>query len=581
MSLVGQATQPLVDPLTRTIETRTYQMKVAIELGLWTTAFHTAEELFALLSRKRPSQSQLVTYYSNLAQILWMSCNSEQHQLFHAACVVKHAALNLSASTADEAVLAVLATSVADSLAPISSDSIALSDETAGSDLSGEKSARLTTLTGSGSVPCTQSLLSDLIAKDVVSHASESVKSIYSLLSGSKIEARNLNEKLAPYLKQLPVSLAKYKPALARFALVKVTQDLQSMYSCIGFEKFQSLTKDILPLEESIKLLGQLKRTDQVNVCIDYQSRTISFSAAPSASSGINAALETLRNAAAQIRSSREGSSDLFEEEVFFARLDEERRECDKRRNAADSRKDAIELENVRKMQQLADQLKRAEEERLESDAKARANEIARRELEAKKREEILLKAKALVEKINSIGGQLTNLTDDALVELGVDKLEQTLKNQVNKERQDRISKRRNESRRLEHTARLFRIAENEKISQWAETVYEKDKAVFDQMAKEKADEWRKAAESKRASIDALKPFAAILTSWKDSKTIEFNRKIATKAEERRMKNIQSRQVSQDSEAVESDVAPTSTLSRDEFKEMARSLPSWKEPSVE
>ena len=559
-------------------------MKVAADLGLWTTAFHTAEELFALLSRKRPSQSQLITYYSNLSKILWMSSNAQQHQLFHATCVLKHAALNLSTQTADEAVVSVLATSVADYLTqqtPSFETAAEGGDGTAGVDFAQDKTARLTTLTGSGSVPSTQSLLSDLIAKDLVSHASEKVKKIYSILnctvelSSSLVSA---SSELRWLLNSLPIDLMQYKSALARFALVKITHELQSMYSCIGFEKFESLTSGILPFEESIKLLGQLKRTDQVDVCIDYQSCTIAFGASPSASSGISSAVEVLRQASGKIHAEKFTlrTTTLFDEENFFNRLDAERKRCEDRRNAADSRKDAIELSHIRKAQEISDQLKRAEEERLEADAKARATEAARREAETKRREEELVKAKAVAEKIASIGGaEVANLSDDSLVELGVDKLEKMLKDQVAKERQDRISKRRNESRRLEHTARLFRLAENEQIAQWAACVYDKDKTLFAQMAQEKADEWRKAAEAKRASVDALKPFGNLLVRWKESRIEEFNRKLARSI----MSKQHSRQNSNDSEAVESDVAPTSTLSRDEFKEMARSLPSWKDPS--
>lgn len=565
-------------------------MKVASELGLWSTAFHTAEELFALLSKKRPSQSQLITYYSNLAKILLMSTNSQQNQLFHAACVLKHAALNLSSEAADEAVLAVLSTrSAGDFAIQISADTQTADEFT--TDFNAEKAARLTTLTGSGNVPTCETLLSDLIAKDLVSHASDSVKQIYAMLTDSKVSSKTLNEKLPLLLKQLPQAeqLACYRPSLVRVALVKVTRDLQSMFSCIRFDKFQALTGGLLQLEESIKLLGQLKRTDQIDVVVDFKAKTISFGASsPSASS--SGALDVLTQSASLVRSYRssnriaeKAAALLFDEEAFFNRLEKERKRCEERRNASDSRKDAIEHENIKKAQELADQLKRAEEERLEADARVRAAEVARRETEAKKRAEILTKAKVLIDKIIATGGaaEVSNLNDDAIVELGIDKLDQILKNQVAKERLERINKRRNESRRLEHTARLLRLAGNEKISQWAESIYAKDKAVFSQMAQEKAEEWKKAAEAKRASINALTPFANLLGKWKATKVEEFNHKLALRAEERRLKSskLHSRQVSDDSEAMESDVAPTSTLSRDEFKEMARSLPSWKDPS--
>ena len=62
----------------------------------------------------------------------------------------------------------------------------------------------------------------------------------------------------------------------------------------------------------------------------------------------------------------------------------------------------------------------------------------------------------------------------------------------------------------------------------------------------------------------------------------EFDHKLAVRAEERRVRLAAKnavRHVSNDSDAVESEVAPTSTMSRDEFKEMAKSLPSWRDTS--
>lgn len=586
MTLPGQAgNQPVVDPLTRVLETRNAQLRVATELGLWSVAFQSAEETFALLSKKRPTQPQLISYYSSLATILKMSSNAQQNQLFHTVCVLKHAALVPVA--ADQAVLAVLAASVADSLTLAASELI--SEET---EPVTDKAARLTTLTGSGSVPTKQSLMSDLIAKDLVAVASESVRSIFQLLTACDPAA--LNAKLPALLAALPAELRAYTPALQRYALVQITTHLQAMYSCLRFEKFAALTDAIMPLDKSIKLLGQLHRIEQVDVCVDYATHTISFGASPSVSSGVSAvkkAIDAIRSGAASIRARANeaaivgaAESVLFDEEAFFARLDEERRKCDARRNASDIRKTAIETENVRKAQELADQLVRAEEERLEADARQRASEVTRREYEAKKREDALVKCKAVVEKMTATGGAalVAGLGDEDLVQLGVVKLEKMHKEQLQKERQDRIAKRRNESRRLEYTSRLLREAENEKIVEWSKSVFESDKSGFAQVAAEKAEEWRKAAEAKKASVSALLPFSDLLSGWKSSKVAEFDHKLAVRAEERRVRLAAKnavRHVSNDSDAVESEVAPTSTMSRDEFKEMAKSLPSWRDTS--
>jgi hypothetical protein len=597
MVVPGQANQNgavPVDPLARILETRNHQLRVASELGLWSVAFHTVDETYQLLSKKRPSQTQLVNYYSSLAKILFMSSNPQQRQLFHAACVLKHT--NLVPTNADQAVLAVLAAGVSDSLiGALMTESAAASAEAAEGEVVGfDKVARLVTLTGTGAVPTPETLMSDLIAKDVVSNASETVKEIYGLLTTK--EAGAINAKLPSLLNALPAELAQYMPALRRVAIVKVTKDMHQMYSCMRLDKFEALTSGLLPLEESIKLLGQLKRIDQIEVSIDFESKTIAFNSASSSSvssgegaiSVLTRAAEGIRHKAREDQIMQSAEELLFDEDSFFPRLEAERKRCDSRRNASDSRKQAIEDEQIRKAQELADQLQKAEEERLEADAKARQAEQTRREYEAHKRQDMISKAKTVVEKMVACGAgsEVSSLTEDDLVKLGLVKLEAMLKAQVAKERAERISKRRNESRRLEHTARLVREAENERIAEWAENVYKSDLAVFEQMAADKAEEWRKAAEAKKASVDALMPFASLLTEWKTKRTVEFEHKLAAKAQERKARlaakvaaTASSRQISNESDAVESEVAPTSTMSRDEFKEMAKSLPSWRDAS--
>jgi hypothetical protein len=123
----------------------------------------------------------------------------------------------------------------------------------------------------------------------------------------------------------------------------------------------------------------------------------------------------------------------------------------------------------------------------------------------------------------------------------------------------------------------LIRQAENERIAQWTEQVYEKDMLVFEQMAAEKAEEWRQAAEQKKASINALLPLAELLSEWKGKRTVEFAHKLAQRAEERRLRLAAAMANRSDKE--DSEVAPISNMSRDEFKEMARTLPSWKDAS--
>jgi len=598
---ISAAAAPTVDPVTRTVDTRNYQMKIAIELGLWSIAFQASDDIYTLLSKKRPTPAQMVTYYSNLSKILWMSSNSQQHQMFHAACLIKYLSISLNvasqesllSSIADSAVLAVLCASVADSLAVAASESLATSSEivtatgeTVTVDFVAEKATRLTTLVGCGSVPTAQSLMSDLMAKDVVSMCSENVGKVFNTLTATARETGWMNTKLPTLVEALPENLKQYAPALRRLALVQTTRDMQSMYTCLRFERFAELTNHILPFVESIKLLGQLRRTDQIDVSIDYASKTISFGSSPSASSGIGAirsALAAVRTAASEVRRSRLVSKS-FEFETVEERVQLERKECANRRNATEDRKSALEKDAIRRADELADQLRKAEEERLEADSKARAAEQSRKEYEARKREDQLLRAKALVERMVEFGGpvaaEASAMSDEQLLALGLPKLEAMQKEQFAKERQERISKRRNESRRIEHTARLFRMAENEKINEWSKQVHCEDKEFFAKIAAEKAEEWKLAAEQKQASVKALLPFSDLLGQWRSEKTDEFNHRLAARAEERRQKLAAEKTIKSDETAQEDDesnVAPTSTITRDEFKDMAKSLPNWRD----
>ena len=543
------------DSVSRVIDTRIVQMNVAIDLGLWSVAFQTVDEMHTLFSKKRPTNSQLLGYYSSLANILYQSANSQQHQLFHAACLIKSFHLFPNQAAADSAALAVLASTVPSELvaAPV--------DESL--EFVAEKIARLSVLCGG--VPTRQSLMSDLVAKDVVSSCSPGVAAVFVSCTNGRFET--------------PVSesvCGKYTGAIRRVALVGITRNMASLYSCIGFEKFMQLVGEFTSsLNEAIKLLAQLKRADQLDVLIDYGLETISFGSPPSCTSFV------VSKIAHKLRCEREedrivaAAEALFDEDVFAERLEAERLASETRREATQARKEALEQAAVRKAQDLIDQIQKAEEERLESDANARAAELARKEAEEATKREELAKAKLVVERIVATGGPIAveaaSWTDEQLILMGTVALGRKHKGQIASERLDRINKRRNESKRLEYTARLLRGAENQKIRQWEQTIYEQDRNVFAQIAAERAEEWHKAAASKQAAVNALVPFANVLSSWKKDKTDEFNAKWTAKVEEDRKK------ISPQPSPVQSSVAPISTMSRDEFKEMAKSLPDWKD----
>ena len=429
------------------------------------------------------------------------------------------------------------------------------------SDFAAEKQARLAVLCGG--TPSKQTLMSDLIAKDVLSACSPSIGALFTAM-----ETLDTPVCVAAFAELSNTPLSQYVDSLRRGLFVKTTMHMQGMYSCVGFEKFQALTEGILPLESAgVTLLAQLKRADQVDVGIDFASRTITFN---SGTCSVSSDLSALRRAARLVRAElaeaaimESASSLLFDEEAFAARLDAERRAMETRREATQARKDALEQEAVDKAQNLSDQLAKAEEERLEADARARAAEVARKEALAKLLEEELIKSKSIVERMLATGGQkaieAAAWTDEDLAKLGPEKLQEMHKEQLASERVERINKRRNESRRLEYTARLVRGAAIEQVSKWASNVFENDKAALAERAEQGT------AASKREALSALLPFAATLSSWKDTKMEEYNAKVAAKAEEYRSK-------------LQHDVKP---MSRDEFKEMAQSLPDWKEADDE
>jgi hypothetical protein len=596
-AIVAGMNQPVtVDPWTRTLETRHYQFKIAVELGLWSVAFYTVEEIHTLLMKKRPSVPQLIAYYRALSKVLWMSANSDQHQFFHSAALMKLFSLLVSSgdetrgSVADQLVLAVLTCSVAESVPVAASEHTGnVGDESGLS--AAEKSARLTTIVGCTGVPSYQSLMSDLVSKDVLVYCSEGVRRMHAIATEdtSRKATGWINTQFESVVSSLdPTLVDQFGLSLRRLVIVKVTREMQAMYSRVRFEKLEALTSSILPLADSIKLLGQLNRTEQIDVSVDYASRTISFGTTsnPSASSGVRAVTEavaSIRSVARRIRAplleakmSEIAAEMLFDEENLAAAIEAERTKCVNRRDATECRKDTLEKEAIQRANDIADQIQKAEEERLEADARTRAEEVSRKEYEAHKRQDVLFKAKQIIDRVKSLpatcGDQiivdLLKMNDDQVFALGLAKLEAIQKEQFAKEKEIRVAKRRNESKRIEHTSRAIRLAENEKINEWAQTVYDTDKSFFEQIASEKAEEWRKANEAKRSSINALVPFASVIGSWKSGKLDEFNHKLALKVEEKRMKS--------GTDTPDSSVS-NHNITRDEFKEMAKSLPNWKE----
>ncbi|PON67022.1 Proteasome component (PCI) domain containing protein [Parasponia andersonii] len=238
------------------LDTRFEQLKIATELELWQEAFRSVEDIHGLmcLVKKTPKPSLMVVYYAKLSEIFWISSS----HLYHAYAWFKlfnlQKSFNKNLSQKD---LQLIASSVV-----LAALSIAPYDQRPGAshlELENvkERNFRMANLIGfnldpkleRGEAISRASLLSELVAKGVLSCATQEVKDLFKLLEHDFLPL-DLALKVQPLLAKISkvggklssassvpeVQLSQYVPDLEKLATLRLLQQVSQVYQTMRIE---------------------------------------------------------------------------------------------------------------------------------------------------------------------------------------------------------------------------------------------------------------------------------------------------------------------------------------------------------
>ncbi|PON65523.1 Proteasome component (PCI) domain containing protein [Trema orientale] len=238
------------------LDTRFEQLKIATELELWQEAFRSVEDIHGLMSmvKKTPKPSLMVVYYAKLSEIFWISSS----HLYHAYAWLKlfnlQKSFNKNLSQKD---LQLIASSVI-----LAALSVAPYDQRRGAsylelEIEKERNLRMAKLIGfnldpkfeGGEVLSRASLLSELVAKGVLSCAAQEVKDLFKLLEHDFLPL-DLALKVQPLLTKISkvggklssassvpeVQLSQFVPALEKLATLRLLQQVSQVYQTMKIE---------------------------------------------------------------------------------------------------------------------------------------------------------------------------------------------------------------------------------------------------------------------------------------------------------------------------------------------------------
>jgi len=508
------------ETISRVLETRTAQMRVAIEMGLWTTAYQVAEDIHGLMQKKRPTQVQLKQYYLSLSKVFWVSTAAQHRFLFHGFMALRHffVARQLKSYTeaettreADAVVLAVLA-SFSDSAVPSSgADATTYESEQQSADRM-ERMSLLTSSTGGAPVP--DQLMAELVNKNVVNLASPLVKKIFEIVSESSGAVSDLNAEMQSLFAQLPADLQGYVPAIRKVVLVRTIKEMCQVFKAVTFDEFKRQTSVVSNFAEVDRIVSHLRKTAAAEVRIDYLTETVSFS---KSSAKQTSAHLTLLPPKVLAESISEFQNDLTEATERERETLEQRRVSIKDKQLELERRLREAEESRVKRTREADELAReVMKKRAEEDLKRRENEAR----EKAKNQREMEKAKELEERLKddktraAVAAAVASKPITAVVR----ELERQLEQQNKKDKALKLQQRKAEFKRVNLTAKVLRFEEAKHVAnEYKPHVNKEDDKLFEELKASKSGEINSRQQNIIEARAILAPVKSILDTWRDS----------------------------------------------------------------
>ena len=234
------------DTLQRHLDTRYYQLNVAVELELWQEAFRSVEDLQTLMSltKRQVKPIALANYYEQLTKIFLVS----ENYLFHAAAWSRlynlykqsQAAAQTASSKKDSPVVTdadMTRTAAFCILSALSVPVISTSRSRGvldGDETRKNKTQRLTNLLGMSTAPTRTILFKDAMNKGLLKRVQPEIRDLYYILERD-FHPLSIVSKVSPILLKIAADndMAKYIQPLQQVILTRLFQQLSQVYESV------------------------------------------------------------------------------------------------------------------------------------------------------------------------------------------------------------------------------------------------------------------------------------------------------------------------------------------------------------
>ena len=531
----GQATSvDLANPDTQLLylETRFQQLEAAAALELWQEAYRTIEDIWE--NNRQPhvwadNNPLMKTYYDKLADIFWASSNF----LFHAYSLDKFVTLSLIDEQLPAEKRQQLANTVVLSSLIVSGSQ---SDEEAFAHRH-EGAARLAQLLGfKKETPSRAKLLQLINSQGVLGEASEVVVQIYDLLE-NRFLPLSLSAALSPLLAQLEQdeALKKYVAPLQHLVIIRVLQQLSSVFKSIRIDKFLTLIPTSAVQQGGQGLVG-IERlmmaaiaSDHLTVRIDHANKLLLFPDDDLESGKMKDQLVLLSrelsvladriepvNVAQKLRERQHvftfiAAGVAGEHENVYKRQEEiEKRKQESERQAVEREKREAEQKATLVKERKAEEARRLEEESRKSEAERLKKEAEERDLAVKQQlaQEINRKVEGVAGKMSKgIAAKAAKKMKELTVDLEkIDKAALLAAQEavLEQERKEKERRRRETVRRIDYFTRAVRLEEREVLISSAEKKKQEDREQLEADFARYVEEHKKAHERAIAERDRL-----------------------------------------------------------------------------
>eukprot|EP00933_Yihiella_yeosuensis_P034259 TRINITY_DN2776_c0_g1_i6.p1 TRINITY_DN2776_c0_g1~~TRINITY_DN2776_c0_g1_i6.p1 ORF type:complete len:1229 (+),score=452.93 TRINITY_DN2776_c0_g1_i6:132-3818(+) len=539
-----------MDTITKTLETRCQQLKIATELDLWREAYFTATEICELMAKTRPKPHLRSMYYEYLGQIFWKS----ENYLFHAFASLKNVLFVKTAKqTANKVELELLASRalLANLCVPFQKDSdlqasLDMTSESASQNH--EKAKKYTSLFSTQSVPTRNSISNQIFEKGMLNFASEPCKKLFALVE-SDFTPLSLCQDAKPFLDQIATDdvcegkLKDYVTPLKQIIFFRLMKQLSEVYVSMTIADFERAA-NIVPFNIAEKWMANASRQQGINIQINYMQKAIVFGAASkvnmkSMRQPLMAIGQKLQQAMHRVAADELQKRDKLEKQHLLTNIRERmenetkairlrKDEIERRKEESEKRKQILEREAMKKQREQDEADAAAERRRLEEERKRREadrQEQKRKEAEMAKNMEMLeqMKKTADVKAVNLkvAGKKITEIEAEDLNKISFDEIEKAREAQVHRDRLDKIRARKMESKRVDHLARAIREEETPVIDDWALRVEEEDYELFEQAEERNAVEQEKKHKEGLEEKSKLIVFERVKGDWFEEKMVD------------------------------------------------------------